>query len=476
VTYGAIALRTARDHFKDGHTLYFAGEYSEAAVELSNAIRLDPEDGETWFALGCAYFKLQDYSRAIECLARGLQRNSAFKEKEIEGCERFPQEGAIVGTEEYLDDEDFKKAAAALEAAVRMNPQQADHWYRMGVVYRLVADREDYWAVDDRESDLRLMSWEVGSGVPASGNNMVIVATDDNGRLHIRIFDADSTLVADTDETKLHSTQTGKVLSLKQRLPSLSSPHVLTSDEKMEFIREVLSIECQTRWHDALDRSIECYKRASGLVPNRVEHQAALGEAYVWLEDYDAAVPYLSDAASLEPTNAELHILLGLSCLKIDDYNGAFRALDAAMRLEPRHPFAEAMLEIMGKCCSKNGDNQIALRYYVEAFQRQNWEPSYYEEWDYLAPMLQSLFNAKYHLTFDIDLEKSEEEVVVKQLLEGASAKDGVSPGDVITAINGQTGSAWFLTSRLASVSDGDMVSLTVQRDRRLVEVRLRAN
>jgi tetratricopeptide (TPR) repeat protein len=95
VTYGAIALRTARDHFKDGHTLYFAGEYSEAAVELSNAIRLDPEDGETWFALGCAYFKLQDYSRAIECLARGLQRNSAFKEKEIEGCERFPQEGAI---------------------------------------------------------------------------------------------------------------------------------------------------------------------------------------------------------------------------------------------------------------------------------------------------------------------------------------------------------------------------------------------
>ena len=65
-------------------------------------------------------------------------------------------------------------------------------------------------AVFQRGYDLRLMSWGDGSGVPASGQRLlVILGIDNNGRLHIRRFDADGKLV-DTDETKLPPRKPGR--------------------------------------------------------------------------------------------------------------------------------------------------------------------------------------------------------------------------------------------------------------------------
>jgi hypothetical protein len=95
--------------------------------------------------------------------------------------------------------------------------------------------------------DLRLMSWGDGSGVPSSGNRLVIVGTDIAGRLHIRIFDASGKQVTDKDETKLAATQAGAISALKQGLPDLLPPHVLTSAEKDQVLSEATSIVGQTR-------------------------------------------------------------------------------------------------------------------------------------------------------------------------------------------------------------------------------------
>jgi WD40 repeat protein len=95
--------------------------------------------------------------------------------------------------------------------------------------------------------DLRLMSWGDGSGVPTSGSDLVILGTDTNGRLHIRIFDANGNRAADTDEAKLPPTQAEAIRSLKLRLPGLLPPHVLIDAEKAQLIREARSIIGQTR-------------------------------------------------------------------------------------------------------------------------------------------------------------------------------------------------------------------------------------
>jgi hypothetical protein len=90
--------------------------------------------------------------------------------------------------------------------------------------------------------DLRLMSWGDGADVPTSGNNLVIIGADNNGLLHIRIFDRSGNRVTDTDETELPTTQAGAILTLKQQLPGLLPPHVLTSAEKSLVISEATSI------------------------------------------------------------------------------------------------------------------------------------------------------------------------------------------------------------------------------------------
>ena len=89
------------------------------------------------------------------------------------------------------------------------------------------------------------MSWGDGTGVPTSGRNLVVVGTDNNGLLHIRIFDATGNRIKDTDETQLPA-QAAAISTLKQRLPGLLPPHALTDAEKAQVITEVTSIVGQT--------------------------------------------------------------------------------------------------------------------------------------------------------------------------------------------------------------------------------------
>ena len=72
--------------------------------------------------------------------------------------------------------------------------------------------------------DLRLMSWGDGSGVPTSGNNLVIVGIDNDGLLHIRIFDAGGNRVTDTDETKLPDDKSRGDLGPEAATPGLVAP------------------------------------------------------------------------------------------------------------------------------------------------------------------------------------------------------------------------------------------------------------
>jgi multidrug efflux pump subunit AcrB len=97
----------------------------------------------------------------------------------------------------------------------------------------------------EKKIELNLMSWGDGSKVPTAGNNLVVVGTDNDGRLHIRIFDASGGMLTDTDETKLPSSQAVAISTLKQQLPGLLPPLVLTDAGKSKIITEATSIAGQ---------------------------------------------------------------------------------------------------------------------------------------------------------------------------------------------------------------------------------------
>jgi hypothetical protein len=101
--------------------------------------------------------------------------------------------------------------------------------------------------------DLQLMSWGDGSGVPTSGNNLVIAGIDNNDLLHIRIFDFIGQEVTDKVESQLPATQAEAISTLKQRLSGLMPTHVLTTTEKTELISDVTSIVDQTQQKFSVD-------------------------------------------------------------------------------------------------------------------------------------------------------------------------------------------------------------------------------
>jgi len=106
--------------------------------------------------------------------------------------------------------------------------------------------------------ELQLVSWGDGSKVPISGNNLVIVGTDSGGLLHIRIFDAAGNRVTDADQSQLPITQAAAISALKQQIPGLLPPHVLTDAEKARVITQATSIAGDTRWNEfALTKTSE---------------------------------------------------------------------------------------------------------------------------------------------------------------------------------------------------------------------------
>jgi multidrug efflux pump len=101
--------------------------------------------------------------------------------------------------------------------------------------------------LDDSATELQVMSWKDGAEVPSSGNNLFVIGTDDDKRLHIRIFDPDGSRVTDTDETQLPSTQIGPITELKRKLPTLMPPHAVTDAQKNLVVAEATSIVGRTR-------------------------------------------------------------------------------------------------------------------------------------------------------------------------------------------------------------------------------------
>jgi hypothetical protein len=87
-----------------------------------------------------------------------------------------------------------------------------------------------------------LISWGDRSGVPTSGKKLVIIGIDNNGLLHIRIFDAGGKSVMDMDETRLSSAQAVAIATLKQQLSGLLPPQVLTGARKARVMRKVTMI------------------------------------------------------------------------------------------------------------------------------------------------------------------------------------------------------------------------------------------
>jgi hypothetical protein len=117
----------------------------------------------------------------------------------------------------------------------------------LAVVPRIITQAMERRAEENQAAfDLQLISWGDGQRVPNSGRDQVIVGTDNNERLHVRVFDRDGNRVTYTDETSLPPARAEAMMALKRRVPGLLPPRVPSDDEWKQVRSEVKLIVGQT--------------------------------------------------------------------------------------------------------------------------------------------------------------------------------------------------------------------------------------
>jgi hypothetical protein len=124
----------------------------------------------------------------------------------------------------------------------------------------------DPMGVVDGGTELQLRSWGDGSGVPTSGQHLVIAGIDNNGLLHIRTFDAScvrtdicearasngtlnlksidrfGAVLSDEPESSLSAARFSAIANLKQQLQASVRPYDLYFDEREQVFNYLTSI------------------------------------------------------------------------------------------------------------------------------------------------------------------------------------------------------------------------------------------
>jgi HNH endonuclease len=148
------------------------------------------------------------------------------------------------------------------ETALKAGQEAAKTKHSMGGAGYALAGKKADWTKKNVKDDannpysvqnwyhLLLMSWGDGTGEWDQGNKKVIVGTDNNNSLHIRVFDDLGSCVRDIDETtpstRLMSIQQSLISTLKQLLGLLAQREP-NKTERDQVIEQAISIATQTR-------------------------------------------------------------------------------------------------------------------------------------------------------------------------------------------------------------------------------------
>jgi tetratricopeptide (TPR) repeat protein len=167
---------SANEYFERGNQHYYAGRYDDAIRDLTEAIRLNPQDEGTYNNRGLAYYNKNDYDRAIADYTEAVRLNSqdadAYNNRGVAYDDKKEYDHAIADYTEairlnpilaqaynnrgwaYQNKEDYDRAITDYTEAIRLNPQYALAYYNRGDAYE---DKKDYdRAIADYTEAIRL--------------------------------------------------------------------------------------------------------------------------------------------------------------------------------------------------------------------------------------------------------------------------------------------------------------------------------
>ena len=365
-----------------GYLYWLADEYSKALTDLSEAIRLAPNEAEYWADRGATYQWMGQYEDALADFSRAIElepdnawaianRGEFYKEtgqyKEAladfsRAIELQPDDvwATVSRGETYQKMEQHEEALADFSRAVELEPDNAwaianrgEFYEEMGQYKEALTDfsraielqPDDIWAIVSRGEIYQEMEQHEEALADFSraielepGNAWAIASRGETYRLMERYEEALADLSRATElepDNAWIIAHRGATYRLMERyeeaLADLNRAIELETNDAWAITERGETYRLMERYEEALadlNRTIE-------LEPDNVWAIAARGETHLLMERYEEALADFNRAVELEPDNAWVIAHRGATYLLIERYEEALADLDWTMKLEP---------------------------------------------------------------------------------------------------------------------------------------------
>lgn len=141
------------------------------------------------------------------------------------------------------------------------------------------------------------------------------------------------------------------------------------------YLRDLFHDEAAASREEALARGLTAAREAVSLDPNSSAAHHALGTAYTWVEDYEAAIAETELAIELNPSNAFARMALGNRLDLIGQTAEGIAQMRHALRLNPRDPRRFNFMRFLARAHIALGEYEIALRWSRKAVQLRPDQP-----------------------------------------------------------------------------------------------------
>ncbi|HEX8772838.1 MAG TPA: tetratricopeptide repeat protein [Pyrinomonadaceae bacterium] len=278
---------------RQARALLNTGEIDKAIELLSAASATRANDAQVKHLLGMAYYRKNDYQRAIEQLSAAIRQTPA-------GTRSYQEEVQMLGLSHYLLGH-ITEALPYFEQLVQWSPGNTEITYALGTSYIQTRNPGK-----SRETFARMFN------VPATSASAYLI----NAQMMVR-----------QQFEELAEKELQKALELDPRLPQAN------------FLLGEMAI-----YHAQIDRGIELLQKEIALNPAFGMAYYRLGEAYTRQLKWDEAIIPLQKSIWLNPFFSGPYIVLGKVYLKKSDLANAESVLRRAAQMDPNNFSAHHLL------------------------------------------------------------------------------------------------------------------------------------
>ncbi|MFM7408567.1 MAG: tetratricopeptide repeat protein, partial [Cuspidothrix sp.] len=300
-----------------------SAKYEKTVADLTEAIRLAPDNAEYYSSRGQVYLLLKDYKQVVADLTEAIRLAPNNAQYYISRGEAYS----------LLNDEN--KAIADYKRAVNIEPKDADGYNNRGIAYLKLKDYKN--AISDFTEAIRIAPknplyyryYESRANAYSLSKDYKKAISDFNeaiGLCHNDFFRANLYLSRADNHSKLKD--------YEKAMADLNEAIRIAPNQLIAFVNQTIKTEPKNHalyffrgkaYLQLKDykQAIDDYNQAIQLDPKNAFYYGSRGDVYVQLKDYKQAIDDYNQAIKLDPKNAFYYGRQGDVYVQLKDYKQA---------------------------------------------------------------------------------------------------------------------------------------------------------